>query len=230
MNTDKMYIYIDESGTLPDPSDRVIVVAAVGTSSPSQVESIFKNKIWRQRLKNPGNEVKFYTAGEKTRLAALEEIAKMDFAIFILVVDKKGRQIIDSPENFATISWLLIEDVLNFCPNITGIIFDKHFTPDIKTEEFNTILSDLLNIKVSIRHVDSKLNEGVNVADMVAGATLARETGKGNQFYSIIANEVISIKQLNWPEAKKKFFDKKRLVRTGASTHPKQAMKGLYSK
>lgn len=230
MKPSQVYVYIDESGTLPDPKDRVIVVAAVGVISPSQAENLFKGKVWRRNLKHPGNEIKFYTAGEKTKLAALKEIAKKDFAIFILVVDKKGRKIPDNPENYATISWLLVEDVLDFYNNVVEVIFDKHFTSDEKIEEFNAILMGLLNRHIKVKHVDSKLNEGVNIADMIAGATFASETSKGNQFYNLIAEEVISVKRLNWPEAKARFFDKKRLARTGASTHPKQAMQRLYSR
>jgi len=212
MKQDKTYIYIDEAGTLPDPKDKTIVVAAVGATSPNQIENLFKNKIWRKNLKKPTNELKFYNAGEKTKLAALKEVAKKDFAIFILIVDKNGRKITDNPENFATISWLLIEDVLNFYPNISEVIFDRHFAGDKKVEEFNLILGDLLNKQISIKHVNSKINEGVNVADIIAGAVLARETNKGAVFYNLIANEVISIKKLNWPEAKSRFFDKKNLL------------------
>lgn len=224
MKSDKMYIYIDESGTLPDPKDKVIVVAAVGVIFPNQIENIFRNKSWRQNLKNKNAELKFYTAGIKTKVAALKEIAKNDFAIFILVIDKNGRKIIDNPENFATISWLLVEDVLNFCPNVSQIIFDRHFTQEEKIDEFNKFLVELLNRQITIKHVDSKLNEGVNVSDIIAGATLAQETGKGNQFYNLIAKKVISVKKINWPEAKAKFFDQKKLARTGARTHPKQVI------
>ncbi len=210
MKSDKIYVYIDESGTLPDPKDRVIVVAAVGTTSPSQVEDIYKGKI----------ELKFYTAGEKTKLAVLIKIAQKNFAIFVLIVDKKGRKVPDSPENFATISWLLMEDVLDFYTDVTEIIFDKHFTSEKKIEEFNTTLIGQLKRQVKIEHVDSRFNKGVNIADMIAGAVLANETNKGSKFYDLIVNEVISVKKLNWPEAKRRFFDKKKTCRTGVNTHP----------
>ena len=36
-------IYIDESGTLPDPKDKVVIVAAVGTSSTTQITKIIKS-------------------------------------------------------------------------------------------------------------------------------------------------------------------------------------------
>ena len=38
----KVTIYIDESGTLPDPNDKLVVVAAVGTPSPERIDIILK--------------------------------------------------------------------------------------------------------------------------------------------------------------------------------------------
>lgn len=40
--TIKFTIFIDESGTLPDIKDKVIVIAAVGTSTPIIIDNIFK--------------------------------------------------------------------------------------------------------------------------------------------------------------------------------------------
>ena len=33
-----MTVFIDESGTLPDPKDRVVIVAAVGTATPRKIK------------------------------------------------------------------------------------------------------------------------------------------------------------------------------------------------
>ena len=38
----KTTVFVDESGTLPDPKDTVIVIAAVGTSNPARFETIIK--------------------------------------------------------------------------------------------------------------------------------------------------------------------------------------------
>ena len=50
------------------------------------------------------------------------------------------------------------------------------------------------------------IKSAVNAADMVAGAVLAKETGKGDEFYKVMEKRVISYKKLNWVEAKKKLF------------------------
>ena len=48
-NRNKISIFIDESGTLPDPKDKIIVVAAVGSKTPDKILEV--NKKVRKRLK-----------------------------------------------------------------------------------------------------------------------------------------------------------------------------------
>jgi hypothetical protein len=57
--------------------------------------------------------------------------------------------------------------------------------------------------------VDSIQNQNVNVADMVAGATLASERGKNGLYYDLISKKVMTKKQINWIEAKRRFVNKK---------------------
>ena len=54
----KIYIFIDESGTLPDPDNLSVVLTAVATENP-QVLNRFRGKSKK--------EIKFYLSGEKTR-------------------------------------------------------------------------------------------------------------------------------------------------------------------
>lgn len=213
------FIFVDESGTLPDPKDKIIVIAAVATPSPEKIEAIFKTLIKKRGFKRPSGELKFYTAGEKTKDLFFHWMAKEDFAVFILVVEKSGQKITDSPENFAILCWLVLTDVLAFYPEPTEIVFDRHFSAKKDMEKFNKILAELLGKNLRIVHVDSQHDKRVNIADMVAGAILAKESGKNKNFYQIIEKEVIISKLLSWPEAKRKFFDKKRLAQTDASAH-----------
>jgi len=66
----KVTIYIDESGTLPDPNDKLVVVAAVGTPSPERIDIILKQAKKKTSLKKSTGELKFYTAGDKTKKLA----------------------------------------------------------------------------------------------------------------------------------------------------------------
>ena len=68
MKTNKnITIYIDESGTLLDPKDPVVIVAAVGSENAREIAEITKRvRKSSQTKKLP--EIKFYRSGEKTKL------------------------------------------------------------------------------------------------------------------------------------------------------------------
>ena len=201
-------IFIDESGTLPDPKDRVIIVAAVGTKSPSKIELIIKTVRKKGKFKKLTGELKFYTAGDKTKTAFFKEIAREQMSIFVLIVEKMGRKIADTPQHFAVLCWLLLSDVFSFYLQIKEIVFDRHFHRDKDIEKFNQLLQKLIKNLPDLKHVDSKKNKKVNVADMVAGAVLAKETGKEDKFYKMFKKQIISETRINWPEAKRRLIKK----------------------
>lgn len=202
-------LLIDESGTLPDPKDKVIIVAAVGVYSPERIERIIKAVRKRGKFKKPTGEIKFYTVGKKTKSLFFEKVVKEGFDIFILTVEKMGRAIPDTPEHFAILSGLLLEDVFVFYPRVREIVFDRHFHKDRDLEKFNQALKNFLGKDLpKINHVDNKKDRRVNVADMVAGAVLAKETGKDKSFYEIFKKRIVSESRLNWPEAKRKLFER----------------------
>ena len=202
-------VFVDESGTLPDPRDRVVIVAAVGTFSPTKIETIIKSVRKKGHFKKPVGEIKFYTLGNKTKTLFLEKIANENFDIFILTIEKMGRAIPDTPQHFAVICGFLLENVLSFYQKVEKIIFDRHFHKSEDIKEFNQALENFLDKDLpKINHVDSKKDKNVNIADMVAGAVLAKETGKNKSFYEIFKNRIINESRLNWPEVKRKLFQK----------------------
>ena len=143
-------IYIDESGTLPDPKDKVVIVAAVGTSSTTQITKIIKS------IKHS--------------------------EIFVLVVEKAGKSIPDSPENFALLCWFILEDCLALHRHRkTRVIFDRHFHKLSDQNQFNTILTRLLGFQTEFSHKDSQKNPLINAADMVAGSLLWAQRRKSYQ-------------------------------------------------
>ncbi len=201
----RVTVYIDESGTLPDPHDKVIVIAAVVPKNKEQLDKLISTMKKRKDSKRRPGELKFYTAGDKTKTVFFEALAQEQIALFALIVEKMGRKIPDTPEHFALLCWLLLSDVISFC-NITDLIFDRHFFKKSDISRFNKILTKQFNIEFDITHVDSIRHKRVNVADMVAGAILAKETGKDEQSYKIIEKKIISYKKLNWVEAKRRLF------------------------
>lgn len=75
----KITIFIDESGTLPDAKDKVIVMAAVGTDVPKMLLEVVKKarkKIKFFKKEKQISEIKFYRASKRTKLAYLEGLAE----------------------------------------------------------------------------------------------------------------------------------------------------------
>jgi len=196
----KIFIFIDESGTLPDPKDLIVVLVAIETNDPVIFEKILKPR----RAK----EFKFYSAGDQGRKLYLESLAKKDISIFTLAVKKSSQKIIDSPQNYAVLSWLLLIDCLaSFGHANLEVIFDKHFQREVDEKNLFSVLQELLGLKLKIRSADSKKEPGITAADMVAGAFLYAQSGKTEKFYRLVKEKVISEKVINWKEAKKNFIE-----------------------
>ncbi len=198
-------VFFDESGTLPDPKDKIIIIAVVGTFYPNRLQKIVP------KTKEHLSEIKFYKAGDKTRVAYLKKLVQSDIEIFILIIKKEGQRISDTPENFSILCWLLLEECFLFYKkNIKEVIFDKHFHKQKDIENFNSSLLKLSKKKFNISHVDSKIDTRVNMADMVAGSALYFNTNKESKYYKIIEKKIISEKILHWKEAKRRFYEQKK--------------------
>ena len=139
-----IYIYVDESGTLPDPQSPVIVVAAVGTEKSRSL--LLASKSAKQSVRKNTSEIKFYRAGDNTKKRFLQKLANQDVDIFVLTIEKHGQKITDSPENFAFVCSLLLNDCLIYYQNTAlQIIFDRHFHRQIDRDTFDDTLQDILN-------------------------------------------------------------------------------------
>lgn len=206
------YILMDESGTLPDPKDKFIVIAGVGIKKIKEAGNLMSRilKSLRQR-KIKIKEIKFYYAGERTKRQILSGIVLAGFEIFAIIVDKKRRKIPDKPENFALLVSELINEVnLWQSGRNLKIIIDRHFYRNIDEKNFNKFLQRNTkgDISYSIQHIDSQHSFIINLADFVAGATLSKYNKNNVQFYDIIKENILLEKTVNWPELKRKSLGK----------------------
>jgi len=206
------YILVDESGTLPDPKDKFIVVAGIGLRKIKEAKNLVSRilKSLRQR-KIKIKEVKFYYAGERTKRQILSGIISASFEVFTIIIDKKGRKIPDTPENFALLISELINEINLWQPKRSlKIIIDRHFQRRNDEKSFNNFLQR--NVKkdlgYSIQHINSQQNFIINLADFVAGAILAKYNKNNPKFYNIIKESILSEKIVNWPELKRKSLAK----------------------
>ena len=201
-------IFMDESGTLPDPRDEFIVICAVYVKNLKEGRSIISRSLETLRkTKKPIKEIKFYYAGQNTKRQFLSAMVASHFEVFVMVIDKKKRKIADTPENFSLLAADLIGEI--FLWHKAGkidVVIDRHFSAKADIEKFNAIvrssIKDLGQIRIT--HEDSQKNLLVNTADMVAGSVLWKYTNKDSQFYNIIKENILFEKIVSWPEIKRK--------------------------
>ncbi|MDP2951174.1 MAG: DUF3800 domain-containing protein, partial [bacterium] len=207
----KISILIDESGTLPDPKDKVIIMAAVGINARETLLSVLKKarkSIQYNKKEKSITEIKFYKAGERTKAIYLKELSLADVNIFVLIVEKNNQSIKDTPDNFALLAYILLKECLVFYQDIKikEVIFDKHFQRKEDLLKFNEVLLKLLGESFTLKHLNSMDNPEINSADMVAGSLLWKYTGKNEKFYNLIKDKIVSEQILNWKEAKAMIF------------------------
>ena len=202
-----IFIFIDESGTLPDQKNKCVVLSAVATSNTESLSRLLQ-KTKKQSKTRKGLEVKFYSAGNKTREFYLSFLVKEKISIFNLAINKGSQKIPDFPENYAVLSWILLLDALAyFKKDNVKIIFDRHFQRAVDETKFFEILQKLIGRKIKATSADSLREPGLTAADMVAGAFLYAQSGKQVKFYEIVKTKVISEKVVNWKEAKRRFVE-----------------------
>lgn len=199
-----MVIFIDESGTLPDVTDRYIVLAALVASNPQGLERIlpkFRKKTplkGARKKEKKAPEFKFHYVGDITRRKVLEEIISKDVKIYLLVVDKMGRKIADTPQNYGKLVKNLISKLIRM-ENPKQIYLDKHFGSKSDTEKLEFIL-DSISDKVSFLQVDSVADPRIDLADFVAGAVLRKFRANDKTFYKIISAKIAWEKTKKWNE------------------------------
>ena len=197
-----MVIFIDESGTLPDTSDGYIVFAALVALKPQGLEKIlskFRKKTPTKGLRKKEKHVKefkFHYVGDITRRKVLEEIASKDVRIYILIVDKLGRKILDTPENYGKLVKTLSLNLINK-ENPKEILIDKHFGNKNDTEKLQSIL-DLISGEVNFQQVDSVVDPRIDLADFIAGAVFKKFRVGDEKFYEIFSSKIVWEETLKW--------------------------------
>ena len=214
-NLKQYYIFVDESGTLPDIKDNFIIIAGIGVERTKEAKNLVSRilKSLRQR-KIRIKELKFYYAGEQSKRQILSGIVSASFEIFIIAIDKKNKKISDNPENFALLIGELVDEINFWKPNKKlKIIIDRHFHKKIDEKNFNNFFRKNIreNVNCDIIHINSQQNFVVNLADFVAGSTLAKYNKNNFQFYNIFKENIIFEKIVNWPALKRKSLTNKKI-------------------
>ena len=203
------YILIDESGTLPDKNDQVIVLAAVIEASLNELELVIKSTIKKTATSSRRSELKFYTASNREKVNFFTLLQDTSMRWKALVCTKMNRSIQDSPHNYGILVSTLLKHVLKKDSEMNyQLIFDRHFHQKKDLDVLNAhIIRSFPFIRLrDISHVDSMKKRIVNVADMVAGALLAKEHKKDVVYYQKIKN-FGKIIRVEWVDLHKKSLE-----------------------
>ena len=198
------FAIIDESGRLYDPNDRFLIFAAVVVDSLVNLDKIIPaiKKVLPRKKKLA--EIKFSTTGEKTKTKVLAEIKRRNLKLFVLVVDKQGRKIVDSPENYSLIISTLLKKILAKYPTVLHIIIDRHFTWVTQRERFNDFVQKELKRQLFIEHLDSQQNTIISLPDFIAGAERVAHSKNDSKYVEIINKQVERRVVTTWRDLKRK--------------------------
>jgi len=122
------FAIIDESGRLYDPNDRVLVFTAVLVNSLVNLDKIIPTARKHLPRKTTLAEIKFSTTGDKTKTRVLRALSKKDLTIFVLIINKEGRKIIDNPDNYSLLVANLLNKINSKYSTVDHVIIDKHFS------------------------------------------------------------------------------------------------------
>lgn len=198
------FAIIDESGRLYDPNDRFLIFAAVVVDSLVNLDKIIPaiKKVLPRKKKLA--EMKFSTTGEKTKIKVLNAIKERRLKLFVLVVDKQGRKIVDSPENYSLLISTLLKKIFIRYPAVSHIIIDRHFTWVTQRERFNDFVQKELKKQLFIEHLDSQQNTIISLPDFIAGAQRVAHSKNEPKYVEIVDKQVEGRVVTTWKELKRK--------------------------
>jgi len=218
MNTSLVYGFLDESPSLSDTALFFCVdIISTNDKTNKRLQNIVKRarkRIVKKKLKHT-KELKFHTSDEKTREFVLTEIEKEDVAIIAVAVDKEGRRIKDTPQNYGIVVGSAIAETASLFP-LLNLTVDKKFTAPAQEQEYITQAQKTAQLLVSKKGglnlsfnapVDSKGESNVQLADFIAGALNMKYNGKDAHYVEIIKPKIKIEKVLKWTEIKKRIVN-----------------------
>jgi hypothetical protein len=200
--------FVDESGRFVDPNDTVVVIAVVGLAEPIRLRRLIAQvrrslpKKAKYRKERRLSEIKFQNVSQSTRVKLLRELASENVKIAVLVVEKGGKSIEDTPTNYARLLREILPKCVKAIPDLDAIVLDHHFHSRAE-EEFTALLRTFLPHSVRIQHADSLQDSRVDLADFVAGAVNQYERLRDSTYIELVRSRIILYESRHWKEIKK---------------------------
>lgn len=216
MSQSLAYGFLDESPNLSD-KEIFFCVDIISTTEKTNksLQTIIKRarkRIVKKKLKSL-YELKFHVSDEKTREYVLKEIAKHDVKIVAFAVDKEGRRVEDTPENYGIVVGATVAEYLSVYPSLS-LTFDKKYTSKKQQEEFVKTSQETVH-KLAVQGAqifyntpaDSNKDSVVQLADFVAGALNVKYNQQNSHYIDIIKEKIVVEKIVKWTELKKRIVN-----------------------
>lgn len=209
------YGFLDESPNLQDKT-AFFSVAIILITNPDEksYRSIFKKirKIVLKRKQKEVQELKFANSTHQVRIKTLKAISKRSIKVSVFILDKAGRRIPDTPENYGIVAGFAVSEALKKHPVIV-LTFDKKYTKPKDQEEVEKTALKVVG-KVSKKgvlqlkeHADSRTNSILQIADYIAGAVSFKYNLNDESYWEIIKDLIEQESKESWPEIKAIYKD-----------------------
>ncbi len=202
--------FVDESGSLPDLSAPVVVVAVLVADAQDRDLQRLIPKI-RRGLPDKGArgrerqlaELKFFKTSDKTRRQVLLALKQEAVTLFVLVVDKEGLTIPDTPGNHA----LLMKQILPYClerfPHLRRVFLDNHFARAGDEGVRSQLIESEFDETIQVLAIDSMQDSRINLADFVAGAVAFAHKHDDTRYEELIRSKIAVYRVVRWNEKEK---------------------------
>lgn len=199
--------FVDESGSLPDLSTPVVVVAVLVADATDRGLERLIPKI-RRGLPEKGAcgrerqlaELKFFKTSDKTRRQVMLALKREAVTLSVLVVDKQGLTIPDTPSNHA----LLMKQVLPYClerfPHLRRILLDNHFARAMDERVRSELIEADFDETIQVLAIDSLKESRINLADFVAGAVAFAHKHDDTRYEELIRGKIAVYRVVRWNE------------------------------
>lgn len=213
-----LHIYQDESGSLSDVTNRVVIIALVTTLDPRSLRFIVK-KVHKKFLAQKGKkykergykEFKYITTFQKERKEVLDILKNKEVEIFALSIRKENKKVPDSPTNFGLALSEILDPLFRHYQNKNfdfELVLDRHYTQKNQLKELEETIEKNLNINLKPIHADSRSNPFIALTDFIAGVLREELDKNDTTLASIISKKIVYREEILWQDLKKKWLNK----------------------
>lgn len=200
------YVFMDESGTVGSTGTHFLVVAALATPSPRDIEKPVRRVMKKYGTNLGSGEVKAADFEESVILRLLSEISEKRITIVATIVDQRAIRIPprDMEDVYRQAVAATIRSLAEGFPHLELTIDKRYTNAHLRRLLEKAIRDEVENLphqNIIIQQENSVLNKGLQAVDAIAWALFEKYERGNLRFYDVIApriaNEIL-IRKRDW--------------------------------